>query len=118
MANGTKGRYVSLFVEGSSPLRIQSAIVATLRTTSGAYRYKLTVPIPQNLQEPAPGVRVAISDFTVTVDRVRRRVKGKTRGYLETSSCPKGGWTFKGVFTYADGRTTTETDRVRCRKSS
>lgn len=117
VANGRKGRYVNLFVQGTTPLRIQSNIVARIGKASGPYRYKLTVPIPQNLREPAPGVRVAITDFTVSVDRIRRKIDGERRGYLETYSCPKNGWKFKGIFTYANGDKKTVTDRVKCRKS-
>lgn len=118
LANGTDGKYVNLFVEGTSPLRIQSNIKATLRKLrSSTYSYRLDVPIPENLQEPAPGVPVAITNFDVTVDRERVRSRGKTYGYVESTSCPSNRrWKFKGVFEYRNGERQTVTDTVRCRR--
>lgn len=118
LVNGVDGKYVNLFVEGTSPLRIQSNIKATLRKLrSSTYSYRLDVPIPKNLQEPAPGVPVAITNFDVTVDRERVRSRGKTYGYVESTSCPSNRrWKFKGVFEYTTGQRATVTDTVRCRR--
>lgn len=116
--NGTDGTYVNLFVEGTSPLRIQSNIKATLRSLkSSTYSYRLDVPIPQNLQEPAPGVRVAITNFEVSIGRRTVERRGKRVGYIQSTSCPSSRtWRFKGVFQYADGQRQTVTDAVRCRR--
>lgn len=115
--NGNKGKYVNLFVEGTSPLRIQSNIVARVSRSSGDYSYKLDVPIPQNLQEPAPGVPVAITNFDVTVSKKTVKRSGKTRGFIESSSCPSNRrWKFKGVFEYTTGSPVTVTDTVTCRR--
>ncbi len=114
--NGVDGKYVNLFVEGTSPLRIQSNIRASIRALkSSTYSYRLDVPIPLNLQEPAPGVRVAISNFRVNIDRKTVSRRGDRVGYIESTSCPSNRrWKFKGVFEYADGTRATVTDTVRC----
>lgn len=115
--NGVNGRYVNLFVEGTSPLRIQSNIVARVSRAGGNFSYKLDVPIPQNLQEPAPGVPVAITNFEVNVNRKTTRRAGKLRGYVESTACPANRrWTFRGVFEYTNGERATVTDTVRCRR--
>ncbi|MGK2938150.1 MAG: hypothetical protein ACSLFR_10165 [Solirubrobacteraceae bacterium] len=116
--NGTDGAYVNLFVEGRSPLRIQSNIKAALRSLkSSTYSYRLDLPIPQNLQEPAPGVRVAVTNFEVSINKRTVRRRGDRIGYIESTSCPRSRtWRFKGVFQYADGQRKTVTDTVRCRR--
>lgn len=116
--NGIDGKYVNLFVEGKTPLRIQSNIKARIRSLkSSTYSYRLDVPIPQNLQEPAPGVFVAISNFRVNIDRKTIIRRGDRVGYIESTSCPSNRrWKFKGVFEYRDGSKRTETDTVRCRR--
>lgn len=115
--NGPKGRYVNLFVEGASPLRLQNDIVAKVaRLKSRTYSYRLTVPIPENLQEPAPGVNVAISRFTVRIPKKTTRHDGERIGYLESIGCPSNRrLKFKGVFEYANGERTVTTDTIRCR---
>ena len=100
-ANGGKSS-VNLFVEGTSPLRIQSNLAAKLSSASGDFGLKLTVDIPQNLQEPAPGVPVAITLFSVKIQK-SAKVKGKTRGIIESTNCKGGTWKSKGDFQYANG---------------
>ena len=100
-ANGGKNK-INLFVEGASPLRIQSNIVGTLSSASGDFGLKLKVPVPANLQEPAPGVPVAITLFQVKIAKSIKKA-GKTRGLIEISKCKGGTWKSKGDFTYAGG---------------
>jgi hypothetical protein len=113
VVNGGKSR-VSLFVEGSNPLRIQANLDSKLSASSGAYGLKLSVNLPQNLQEPAPGVPVAITLFQVRVGK-SIKVKGKTRGLVEVNTCP-GTWKAKGEFTYRDGTKATVNDAQKCTK--
>lgn len=100
-ANGGKN-LINLFVEGSSPLRIQSNIAGKLSQASGDFGLKLKIDVPQNLQEPAPGVNVAITLFQVKIAK-STKVKGKTRGLVEITSCKGGTWKSKGEFGYAGG---------------
>ncbi|MBJ7330902.1 MAG: hypothetical protein JHC95_13455 [Solirubrobacteraceae bacterium] len=100
-ANGGKNK-VNLFVEGASPLRIQSNIVGTMSPATGAYGLKLSVPVPANLQEPAPGVPVAITLFAVDIQKSMKKA-GKTVPIFEITKCTGGTWKAKGEFSYAGG---------------
>jgi hypothetical protein len=113
VVNGGKSS-VNLFVEGTSPLRIQSNLAAKLSQASGDYGLKLSVDIPQNLQEPAPGVPVAITLFQVKVG-AKIKVKGKTRGIVEINRCG-GTWKAQGEFTYRTGTVAKVQDSQRCSK--
>jgi hypothetical protein len=104
---------VNMFVEGTSPLRIQSNIAATIRRVSGKYGIRLDVPIPQNLQEPAPGVPVAITLFQVKVGKAAR-IKGKRRGLIEINRCDGGQWSGEGTFEYATAPSITQSRTIRC----
>lgn len=73
-----------------------------MSSATGTYGLRLKVPVPQNLQEPAPGVPVAITLFEVTIKK-SIKVKGKTRGLVEITSCKGGKWKAKGDFGYAGG---------------
>lgn len=106
---------VSMFVEGTSPLRIQSNIVAKIKKLSGTYGMQLDVPIPRSLQEPAPGVPVAVTKFAVTVGK-SMKIGGTTRGIIEIDRCDNGKWSGEGVFTYSSGATITERRSIRCSK--
>jgi hypothetical protein len=99
--NGGKST-VNLFVEGSSPLRIQSNIEGKISSASGDYGLKLALDVPKNLQEPAPGVPVAITLFSVKIQKTMK-IKGKTRGIIESTNCKGGTWKSKGDFRYANG---------------
>jgi hypothetical protein len=111
--NGGKNS-VNLFVEGTSPLRIQSNLAAKLSKASGDYGLKLSVDIPQNLQEPAPGVPVAITLFQVKVG-AKTKVKGKTRGLIEVNKC-SGTWKSQGEFTYRTGTVAKVQASQKCSK--
>lgn len=114
VANGGKST-VNMFVEGRSPLRIQSNIEAKIKRVSGKYGIRLTVPIPKNLQEPAPGVAVAITNFEVKVGK-SRKIKGKTRGIIEITRCDKGKWSGEGTFEYTNAPDIKESRTIKCKK--
>lgn len=105
---------VNLFVEGTSPLRIQSNLAAKLTKSSGEFGLKLAVDIPQNLQEPAPGVPVAITLFQVKVGKTITK-KGVKRGIVEVNKC-SGTWKSKGEFTYRTGTVAKVNAQQKCSK--
>jgi hypothetical protein len=111
--NGPRGRTLNLFVEGQSPLRIQSNIVGTLKKASGKYGSKLVVAIPTNLQS-SPAGPIALTHFETTI-KAKAKKGGKTVSYIDSTSCPKGGWSFRGTFAYSDGASKTVADKVACR---
>lgn len=114
VANGGKST-VNMFVEGTSPLRIQSNIEATIKKVTGKYGIRLEVPIPQNLQEPAPGVPVAITNFEVSVGKAAK-IKGKNRGIIEITRCDGGQWSGEGTFDYVNSPSYSAARTIKCAK--
>lgn len=112
VVNGGRTR-VNLFVEGASPLRIQSNIIASISKATGSFGVKLSTQIPVNIREPVPGVKVGVSLFTVKVNRTIR-VKGRKRGLIEISKCTGGKWKSQGQFTFDTGTTVTVDDELNC----
>lgn len=104
----------NLFLEGVSPVRLQSNLVAKMARTSGAYGVKLSATIPENMREPAPGIKVALGLFSTKIAGTVVK-DGRKRGIVEIRSCKTGTWKMKGVFTFDDGRKITAYDTVKCR---
>lgn len=105
----------NLFLEGVSPVRLQSNLVASMKPAGGAFGVRLSATIPPNMREPAPGVKVAIGRFETKISGTVTR-GGRKRGIVEIRSCSTGRWPVKGVFTFDDGRVVTVNDSVRCRR--
>jgi hypothetical protein len=108
--NGPNSRFL-LHVVAATPLQIDAVIQASLKKDKGKYGYKLVVPIPENLQQPVPGVFATLKQFITSV-------KGTSKGvpYVGLTSCPKSKkLSFKGDFTFTDGTTLHATDTVKCK---
>jgi hypothetical protein len=112
--NGPGGNSIELLVDGSSPLQIHSTIEGKLTKDTGLYGYKLTVPIPAGLQQPAPSVFATLTDFNT-------HTSGKAKGtdkkpYIGLVGCPASKkLNFKGDFTYTDGTSKSATATVPCK---
>jgi hypothetical protein len=113
--NGPGGNSIELLVDGSAPLQIHSAIEGKLSKDSGLYGYKLTVPIPAGLQQPAPSVFATLTDFkTKTLGATKAKNK---KPYIGLIGCPAGKkLNFAGDFTYTDGTSKSATMQVPCSK--
>jgi hypothetical protein len=112
--NGPGGNSIELLVDGSSPLTIHSTIEGKLSKDSGLYGYKLTVPIPPGLQQPAPSVYATLLDFNTHTNGT---VLGKNKKpYIGLKGCSGGKLNFKGDFTYTDGTSKSATATVACKK--
>lgn len=111
--NGPNGKSLLLHVVGSAPLAIDSVINAKLSKSFGKYGTKLTVPIPDNLQQPVPGTFATLTEFITSVT-------GTAKGtpYVGLKGCSGGKLSFKGTFTYTDGTSQTATDTAVCKKAS
>ena len=116
VANGGKST-VNMFVEGTSPLRIQSNIEAKIvrLPSSSKYGIRLEVPIPQNLQEPAPGVATAITNFEVSVGK-SATIKKQKRGIIEITRCDGGKWSGEGTFEYVNSPNYSASRTIKCKK--
>ena len=112
--NGPGGRSIVFHLRGTSPLRIDSAFAAPLRTLRGGrFNYRLTVDVPPSLQRIA-GVDVAVEEFVTTV-KASRRVGGRRRGYIETALCPPGAQVpLRGAFTFLQGPNVVTDSWIAC----
>ncbi len=93
--NGPKGKSMIFWFETANPVRVRQMIVAPFEQLKGGrYGFRLTLPIPQGLQELTPGMVTSISQFKATVggSTVRVRERGRTvkRGFIEALVCPPG----------------------------
>ena len=114
--NGTaqsnaSNRWFYLHVEGSTPLKIDSVIAASLKKASGDYGYKLEVPIPANLVQPLTGITATLLNFSTSVGGTSNGVP-----YVGIKGCSGGKLKFKGTFVYTDNTSKTVTDTAACKK--
>ncbi|WP_372789858.1 hypothetical protein [Paraconexibacter sp.] len=108
------GKTLLLHVTGSSPLAIDSVIVGKLKSASGAYGTKLVVTIPDNLQQPLPGVFATLTSFKTSITKLAGK-KGKNTPYIGIKGCTKKRLAFKGDFVFTDGTKASATDTVACK---
>jgi len=111
--NGPKGKTLLLHVVYTK-LGIDQVLNSKLSTASGAYGYKLTVPIPPALQQPSPGLYATLTSFITTVSG-KAKDKAKTP-YVGLTGCSHGSLKFMGTFTYTDGTSKTATATAPCKK--
>jgi len=106
------GNTLNLHVTGSTPLAIDSVIVGKLGTASGKFGTKLSVTIPDNLQQPLPDVYATLTSFVTTINKLT--VKGKP--YVGLKACPTTKkLNFKGDFVFTDNTKASATDTVACK---
>jgi hypothetical protein len=99
----------------NNPARVRKPVVGTLSSASGKYRYKLTVPVPKQLQVVA-GTPIELTNLKVTAGG-----KSYAPRWLATTACPGGNWPFKVTTDYvANSGTQTgsasATSSVKCTK--
>ena len=109
--NGPGGNKLELHVVGSSPLVIDSVIEGVLVSDSGLYGKKLTVQIPENLQQPLTGVFATLTSFITKVGGTKSGTP-----FVGLKGCSGGKLKFKGVFTFTDNTSQTASDTVSCKK--
>lgn len=107
--NGPKGKTLLLHVVGSTPIAIDSVMVASLKSASGKYGKKLVVPIPDNLQQPITGVFATLTSFITSVSGTAKGVP-----YVGLVGCTKKKLNFKGDFSYTDGTSKSVTTTAKC----
>ncbi|HEY1276002.1 MAG TPA: hypothetical protein VGF25_13885 [Thermoleophilaceae bacterium] len=90
---------LGLFLKGDSPLPIGTMIVGKVKGRT------IDVAIPLNVQEPVSGVKSGIKTLKFTLNG-KTKVKGKSRGILETTSCSGGKWTGQVTNILQDGSLT------------
>lgn len=110
--NGKAYRLLML-VEGSSPLRIDSVLEGSIRSADGPYGMALLSEVPDNLQQPVPGVFATVTEFSLKIDATRK-IKGKTIGYFNTAGCSGGRWPIQVTVAYRGGATESGSTSARC----
>jgi hypothetical protein len=106
------GSTLNLHVTGSQPLAIDSVIVGKLGKASGKFGTKLSVTIPNNLQQPLPNVFATLTSFVTSIDK--KTSKGKP--YVGLKGCTSKKLNFKGDFVFTDNTKVSATDTVACKK--
>jgi hypothetical protein len=104
----TTGGHLGLFLHATQPLPLDAMLEGKVRGQT------IDVAIPTNIQEPITGVPTGIKTLTFSVNG-KAKVKGKTRGALESSGCSGGKWTSKITNVLRTG-TLTDSPSVSCRK--
>lgn len=113
----------TFFVGGSNFLNIYleqsgGAVRATLKGTISNGGRRLTIPIPEDLQQPATGVYSALTDIKTSLKGTTSG--SKKHGFFELSKCAGGSITVSTKLTYVPNpnppakTTSTASDRQRC----
>jgi hypothetical protein len=111
--NGPGGKKLELLVDGQSPLAIHSVIEGVLSKDSGLYGNKLTVAIPPDLQQPAPGAYATLEEFDTTINAISGKKKAP---YVGMISCKTKKMTFGVDYHYVpDGTTANATTTAPCK---
>jgi hypothetical protein len=94
------------------PALVQEPIVLNVKKVSGKWAYKTTLKVPENLKIVA-GVPIALQSFKFNIGG-----KPYAKNLFETTSCPKGGYSFQveTFYEFNDGSKTSskDADRVPC----
>ena len=116
--NGPRGKSITVHIHLTHPALISIAFQAPLRRTRGRYGYTLTANVPEGLQTLIqPDSYAALRRFTTTVG-ITRKVKGRTRGYIEAKKCPRSGRVpVAGAFYFnEENASTSTTGTIRCKR--
>jgi len=109
--NGPGGNKLELLVDGSTPLQIHSVIEGVLSSDSAPYGKKLSVHVPDGLQQPAPGAYATLVQFDTTINKV---LGSKKRPYVGINSCKTKKIAFGVHYIYTDGTTSDTTTTAAC----
>lgn len=113
--NGRRGRSIIFVLRGLNPVLIAGMIVAPFTALHGGrWGYRLTIPVPHDLQEIASGIFASLLDFRVTTGGSVVR-NGHRYGYIEALACPPGALVpVRGVFSFRGGETASTDSYIAC----
>ena len=106
----TTGGHLGLFLDTPPP---QPVSIHTM-IEGKAKGSVINVAIPFEVQEPLPGVPSAIKELNFSLNG-KTKVKGKTRGVVESTSCSGGKWNLKFQNVMRDG-SLSDSRSVSCKK--
>jgi len=104
--NGPNGK-LELLVDGSTPLPIHEVIEGSLSGDSAPYGKKLTVKVPDHLQQPAPGAYATLTQFDTTINAI---VGKKKKPYVGLGPCKDKKISFKVDYKYNPDGTSKSTE--------
>jgi hypothetical protein len=92
-----------------NPARVQAAVPATIKKTTGQWAYKVTFKVPTSLQIVA-GIPITLNSLNVTLGG-----KPYAKDWLATTSCPASKkWPYQSTFDLSTGGSINYTGSVRC----
>lgn len=110
---GSGGRLLIQTYFPGPPALIDGVLTGKVSTSGGAYSFDIQVP--EYLQVPiAPATFQQIIDFTLNFQKKTVKKGKKVTPLIGLTSCPKGGYVFKGDFTFRDNQTTSVSTTVKC----
>jgi hypothetical protein len=109
--NGPGGNKLELLVDGASPLQIHSVIEGVLSSDSSPYGKKLSVHVPDNLQQPAPGAFATLTQFDTTINAITGK---KKKPYVGIQACKDKKVSLGVDYTYTDGTTKSTSTTAKC----
>jgi len=115
--NGPGGRSITVHIYLTNPALISIAFKAPLKRVRGKYGYTMVNPVPEGLQNLIPPDTFgALRWLTATVG-ITRKIRGRTRGFIEAGTCPKSGRVpIAGTFYFNEDNASTSTEGfIRCR---
>jgi hypothetical protein len=116
MFNSRHGKSITFNIRTLLPAYINESIEAPLTQLHGRYGEKLTLVVPQSLQEILSGIFVGVQDFDVTLTGIAR-VHGVDYSFLKARTCPRtalhGAFDFKNWTTGQAASTAIDT-KVHC----
>lgn len=113
--NGKGGRSIIVYLRGLNPVLISGMIVAPFEALRGGrWGYRLTMNVPQDLQEIASGIFASLMEFRVTTGGSVVR-DGRRHGFIEVLACPPGALVpMRGTFSFRGGERTTTDSYIAC----
>ncbi len=110
----------ALYLDGTPPdcvIGIHQALDGKFVRAFGGKGQALQFDVPANLLHPISGLDNAQSDITSTIDRITKKVHGRTQGYFEINQpCPRNHKApVEVTFTTEDGNSQKASDDVTCR---
>ena len=108
--NAQRGRQILLFLRQTNG-DITGTLVGSLSRSN-----QLSVVIPNELQQPAPGTYSSVASLTATI-RATTRVRGRSVAFVQTTGCPASReWTITGEFFKLRGGSLTGSATTPCRR--
>ncbi|HEY6779459.1 MAG TPA: hypothetical protein VI111_00810 [Thermoleophilaceae bacterium] len=89
-----------------NPARVQETVVVKTTNMTGQWHYKDSFRVPKSLQ--------VVAGVPIQVTGIKLKLGGKpyAKGYITSTSCPKGGWKYRATAHYLfdlSGQTTEDT---------